>query len=241
MINARARMGGRFRRALENAGAYVVAKRKRVQEYGFVETAYAAIMRRMAHLGFHLFLVELGDDNQDIAMPKLPSGYTTRATDLAELWPWVGKVDGLSAEFLRAAIARGDRCVANFFNDELVGYGFVTKGRAPATDQLDVMIDDRLVYRYKGWTHPGHRRKHLSHARGRLNRQFFPLTDGRRTVDFVAVHNLESKLKHADLHPVRLGYCGFVRLFGREYPFTQRVPRIFGFRLARRQAGSDSL
>ena len=46
------------------------------------------------------------------------------------------------------------------------------------------------------------------------------------------------KLKHADVHPERLGYCGYVRLFGREYPFTQRAPRRAGFRLVRRGSSS---
>jgi hypothetical protein len=234
-------MRERVRRALEKARAYFVAKQTLVDEYGLVEIAYLAIMRRLARLGFHLFLVELGDDNPNVAMPRLPPGYTARATDLEELWPWVDQDDnGLSEEFLRGAIARGDRCVANFFNGELVGYGFVTQVGAPATNQLDVVIDDRLIYRYKGWTHPDHRRKHLSHARGRLNRQFFPLTGGRRTVDFVAVDNVASRKKHADVHPTRLGYCGFVRVLGHEFPFTSRGPRRSGFRLARRPQGGNA-
>jgi len=239
MINSSGRMGNRVGRAAESAGAYLATRKKLIQDHGFIEIAYSAIMGRLARFGFHLFLVELGDDSPGIAFPELDPGYTARAADLEELWPWVGKDYGLSEDFLRGAIARGDHCVANFFNGELVGYGFVTKVGAPVTDQLEVVIDDRLIYRYKGWTHPDHRRKHLSHARGRLNRQFFPLTDGRRTVDYVAVHNLASKLKHPDIHPVRLGYCGFVRLFGCEHPFTQRVPRRFGFRLARRHRGGD--
>ncbi len=234
MTDSSGRAGDPFRRALKNAGAYLGAKHKLIRDHGFVEIAYAAIMGRLARLGFHLFIVELGDDNPQIAFPQLDPEYTARATDLEELWPWVGKVYGLSEGFLHAAIARGDHCVANFFNGELVGYGFVSKVGAPVTDQLEVVIGDRLIYRYKGWTHPDHRRKHLSHARGRLNRQFFALTGGRRTVDYVAAHNLASKLKHADIHTERLGYCGYVRLFGREYPFTQAGPRRFGFRLARR-------
>jgi hypothetical protein len=223
-----------FSRVYADAARYFAAKQQRARDYGFAQVAYAAIMSRLARLGFQLFLVELGDDRPDIAMPRLSPGYTAQPIDLEALRPWVGREGyDLSAAFLQGAIQRGDRCVANFYHGELVGYGFVTCVGAPATRQLQVAIDDRLVYRYKGWTHPDHRRKHLSHARGRLNRQFFPLTDGRRTVAFVDVANLAAKLKHADIHPVRLGYCGYVRICGREFPFTQRVPRRFGFRLVR--------
>ena len=206
------------------------------REVGIATALHAAVFRRLARLGLHLNVVELGDDDPTIAHPELPPGYTTRPVPLEELWDWVGRVPDLDADFLDRAIARGDRCVGNFFGDELVGFGFVTRSRAPVTDQIDVVIDDWLVYRYKGWTHPDHRRKHLSHARGRINRTLFPMGPGMRTVSYVAVHNLASKLHHADVRPVRLGYCGHLRLFGRDYPFTGRVPRRFGFRFERRPA-----
>jgi hypothetical protein len=115
-----------------------------------------------------------------------------------------------------------------------VGYGFVALRRAPLTDQLEIVVDERLDYRYKGWTHPNHRRKHLSHARARLSRKLYPLTAGRRSVSYVAVHNLPSRLQHRDLKPVRVGYCGYVRVFGREYPFTHRIVKRIGFRIQRR-------
>ena len=206
------------------------------RSYGLWRTLHAATFRRLERLGFHLFLVELGDDRPDIERPQLPEGYTTRPVDLEELRNWVGVIEGITEPFLKGAMARGDRCVGNFHQDELVGHGFVTRERAPVTDQLEVVVDDWLLYRYKGWTHPDHRRRHLSHARGRMNRHLFPMREGMRTVDYVAVHNLPSKLKHADLHPVRLGYCGYVRILGAEYPFTGRVPRRFGFRLQRRES-----
>jgi hypothetical protein len=194
---------------------------------------YVATMRRLERMGLHVYLVELGDDDPDIAMPDLPEGYSVRPIALEELSRWAGRVEGLSEGFLADAAARGDRCVANFFNGQLIGYGFVARRRAPVTEQLQIVIDARLIYRYKGWTHPDHRRRHLSHARGRVNRTLFPLGEGQRTVSYVASHTLPSRLKHKDVHPVWLGYCGFVRVFGREYPFTGRVPRRYGFELRR--------
>ncbi len=196
---------------------------------------HAELFRWLSRLGLHLFIVQLGDDRPDIKHPVLPPGYSTRPVELEELRQWAGKVAGLDEAFLEGAMARGDRCVANFHDEELVGYGFVARQRAPVTEQLDIVVGDKLLYRYKGWTHPDHRRKHLSHSRGRINRTLFPLTEGMRTVSYVAVHNLPSKLTHVDVHPVRLGYCGFIQLFGRELPFTGRVPRRYGFQLVRRQ------
>lgn len=201
---------------------------------GYFTVLNAALFRRLARCGIHVNLVTLGDDDPNIAEPVLDPGYTTRPVALGELWPWVGVREGLDAEFLERAIERDDRCVGNFHHDELVGYGFVTRRGAPMTAQIDVAIDDWLVYRYKGWTHPDHRRKYLSHARGRVNRRLFPLREGMRTVSIVAVHNLASKIHHADVHPVHVGYCGYLRLFGRDHPFTTRGARRYGFRLERR-------
>ena len=191
-------------------------------------------MTRLQKLGFYLFQVQIGDDNTQIAIPELAPGYTIEKVMPHDLLPWAKPEYDLSEAFLREAIERGDRCVANFFEGELVGYGFVTQRNAPVTDQLQVVVGNNLVYRYKGWTHPDHRRKRLSYARGRLNRLVFPLRDGRRTVSYVATHNFASKLNPSVIHPVFLGYCGYIRWFGQEYPFTLRTPRRFGFRLVRR-------
>ena len=146
-----------------------------------------------------------------------------------------GHTPGLSSEFLDASCARGDRCVANFYHGELVGYGFVASAWAPVTRQLRVAVEQDLFYRYKGWTHPDHRRRYLSHARGRLNSSLFPGSDSSRMVSYVDTHNYASKLHHADIQPVRLGYAGYVTLFGRQIPFTTPRCRASGFQLSRRE------
>lgn len=208
---------------------------QRVREFGWSRGLYASLMTALKrYLGLHLFLVELGDDRRDIASIELDPGYTTRPVSPLELLPWADRPGyGLSRTFLEQAAAQDARAVANFHHDELVGYGFVARHRAPVTDQIDVVVDDRLVYRYKAWTHPEHRRRHLSHARGRINRTLFPLAPGQRTVSYVETHNYASKLHREDIRPVPVGHAGFIRLLGREMPFTLAGPKRAGFRLAR--------
>lgn len=205
-----------------------------LQSYGALWACYIAVMLALERVGVHLYLVTLGDDNPELPVPELPSGYEVRSVNLTELLPLAKADNGLSEGFLQGAIARGDRCIANFFHGQLVGYGFVALQRAPLTNQLDIVVTDKLEYRYKGWTHPDHRRKHLSHSRARLSRKLYPLAPGHRSVSYVATHNLASRLTRPELHPIRLGYCGYVRLFGTELPFTHRIPRRFGFSIERR-------
>lgn len=208
---------------------------QRIRDFGLARGLHSYLMVTLKRFtGLNLFLVQLGDDRTDLAMPELEPGYTTRAVEPAELLPWADRPGyGLATSFLEQAQAQGALAVANFHHGELVGYGFVARERAPVTEQIDVSVEDRLVYRYKAWTHPEHRRKHLSHARGRLNKTLFPLKAGGRTVSYVETHNYASRLNRADVRPESVGHCGYFRWFGREWPFTLPGPKRAGFRLIR--------
>jgi hypothetical protein len=204
------------------------------RDFGVRRGLYVYLMRALRSLGMQLFLVQLGDDRADIEPPVLAAGYTTRPVEPLELLPWADRPGyGLSRSFLQQASERGHRAVANFHHGDLVGYGFVARERAPVTGQVDVLVSDRLVYRYKAWTHPDHRRQHLSFARGRINKTLFPLQPGQRTVSYVETHNYASRLHRPELRPEDVGYCGIVRFGGREFPFTLPGPRRAGFRLVR--------
>lgn len=196
---------------------------------------YAPALRVLARRGSRLLLVNLGDPNPQIAFPELPDGYTAEPKEPLDLLAWTSPEYDLTEAFLQQASKRGDRCVANFYNGELVGYGFVTRCFAAVTDQVAIRISGGLQYRYKGWTHPEHRRKHLSHARGRLNSRLFPEAAGQRMVSYVEAQNFASRLTHADVHPTRLGVCFILRILGREYPINSRAARRAGFELVRHQ------
>ncbi|MEM7099662.1 MAG: hypothetical protein AAF541_15455 [Pseudomonadota bacterium] len=180
-------------------------------------------------------VVNLGDPNQSIAMPELPNGYSTVTLTPRELIPWACEANDLSETFLKSAHRRGDRCVANFLDrdgqKQLVGYGFVTTSTAPLTDGVHVKIGPHLRYRYKGWTHPEHRRLYLSHARGRLNQSLFPMDQGQRMVSYIDFHNYPSRFNHAAVKPEEVGYCAIMRWFGSTHCFTSPGARKHGFEL----------
>lgn len=196
--------------------------------------AYRKVIALLKHgIGLRLFLVQLGDDFSTVKTPTLEPGYRTLACEPKDLLQWIDNECGLSAEFLHAAIERGDRCVANYFHNKLVGYVFVARRQAPLSGQLEVRLSNRLIYRYKAWTHPNHRRKHLSMARGRLNKTLFPLEPGQRTVAYVDTTNFASKLVRPEIQPEKIGYCGYVVLAGREIAFNGAGPVRHGFKLQR--------
>lgn len=193
----------------------------------------APALKLLTRVGTRVLIVRLSDPDPSIEFPQLPPGYTTEPREPLDLLPWAKSEYSLSETFLQQADDRGDRCAANFYQDELVGYGFVTRRYAPLTAQIAVQIGEGLQYRYKGWTHPAHRRKHLSHARGRINSNLFPEQSGHRMVTYVEAHNFASRLNHADVQPTFVGLCFIVRLFGRDIPINSPAVTRAGFRLAR--------
>jgi len=194
---------------------------------------YAPVLNRLARIGTQLFIVRLGGPSAHIRAPELEPGYTVEAKKPLDLLPWAKPDWGLTEEFLRSSDARGDRCVANFFKGDLVGYGFVSRSLAPVTPQVYARISGGLQYRYKGWTHPQHRRKHLSHARGRLNSQLFPEDQAPKMISYVAVQNFASRLTHKEVRPESVGLCGIVRIFGTDYVFHGPGVKSAGFELIR--------
>ena len=202
----------------------------------FFARLYAPVLRVLARHGTRVMLVNLGDPDPHITFPELAPGYSAEPKVPLDLLPWAGREGyGLDAEFLHQASERGDRCVANYFNGELVGYGFVTRSHASVSDQIAVRISNGVQYRYKGWTHPNHRRKHLSHARGRLNSRLFPDDPMPRMISYVEAQNFPSRLTHADVHPSSLGVCLIIRVLGWELPISSRAAKRAGFTLVRLQ------
>lgn len=93
------------------------------------------------------------------------------------------------------------------------------------------------MYTYKGWTHPDHRRAKLTAARIYLRQQLVRSHRRQWSISYTETHNYASLL-HGYRHPrargVRMGFCGWITLFGRQIPFNSRRARWVGFELIRR-------
>ena len=114
---------------------------------------------------------------------------------------------------------------------------FTTRSRARVSEQLDVLIPPGFRYGYKAWTHEDHRRRHLSKMRGHFHFTTVPRPYEERGIWYVETHNYMSLL-HSYVHPrqraMRMGYCGWLTLFGRQIPFNTRAAKWIGFEFVRR-------
>ena len=218
----------------------IVEFRKRRQEWGFKRALYWQLMNLMRRVfGLRLYYVLVESNVREIVgeqQPQVPEGIVTRIVDIAELFPFAGKVADLDREFLETVRARGDVGIANFRQDELLGFAFVSFTRARASAQLDVLVPKGFQYVYKGWTHPDYRRTNLAAARVYLRHGLLRENHAQRGISYVETHNYVSLL-HGYRHPrersLLMGFCGWITVFGREIPFNSRHARWVGFEMVR--------
>ncbi len=214
--------------------------RSRRAQWGSKRAIYWQLMHGLTKLGFRLHYVSVLGDMRDILgeeRPAAPPEYDTRPVCAEDMLPYAERVPDLSREFIVTAFGRGDICVANFHQGELVGFSFSSFSRARVTDQLDALVPDGFRYGYKAWTHPDHRKAKLSRMRGYVRRQAWPGHRQMRSINYVETHNYASLL-HSYMHPrlrgIRMGFVGWVTVFGREFPFASRRARWIGFELVRK-------
>jgi GNAT superfamily N-acetyltransferase len=214
--------------------------RERRASWGLRRALYWQLMQLARKLGFRLYYVRVEANVHRLfgeSAPALPPEFDTRIDRPSDLLPWAGRVADLDETFLAAAQARGDLCVTNYHDGELVGFAFITHSRAPVSAQLDVLVPKGFQYVYKGWTHPDYRRTNLGKARMYLRHGLLLADPTLRGISYVETHNYPSLL-HGYRPPIErslhLGFCGSLTLFGRERPFNTRRARWIGFELVRR-------
>jgi hypothetical protein len=215
--------------------------RTRMRDWGWRRASYWELMHVLSKLGLHLHYINVGADMREIVgeeEPIVAAEYHTRVVRLEDLLPHLASVPHLSRDFLETVFSRGDVCVANFCRSQLVGYSFSTYVRARVNDQLDVLVPEGFRYGYKAWTHPDHRRQNLSRMRGFVRRRCVPTDHTVRSISYVETHNYASLLhsyRFPSLRAIRMGFCGWITIFGRKVPFNSRHARWVGFEFVRKQ------
>jgi hypothetical protein len=137
----------------------------------------------------------------------------------------------MTPEFLRTAMARGDRCYALFDGGTLASYGWYSDLPCALDEHFVLHFDPAWTYMYKGYTMPAYRGKRL-HAVG-MCRALRALTEEGQEglISCVASNNF------ASLQSVtRMGYKIFgdvymLRAGGRCFTYATPSCREYGFRV----------
>ena len=107
-----------------------------------------------------------GHDGGDGPGGALPAGFSARYIGEAECLAFAAIADaGLREEFVRAACARGDRCLAVFDGAEPAAYSWYADTATTLPGDLEIRFDPGWVYHYHSHTRPAWRGRRL-HAAG---------------------------------------------------------------------------
>jgi hypothetical protein len=148
---------------------------------------------------------------------------------------------GLSAEFLRSAKGRGDRCYALFHGDALASFGWYTEMPTPIDQHFVLHFDPAYTYMFNGYTLPAYRGMRL-HAVGmcRALREF--TEQGKKgLISYVESNNFASLRSVA-----RMGYRIFgsvlaLRVAGHSFTHASPGCAEYAFRLEPSSSDSSSI
>ncbi|MEM7097528.1 MAG: hypothetical protein AAF541_04650 [Pseudomonadota bacterium] len=135
----------------------------------------------------------------------------------------------LDREFTEAALARGDVCAMTFDGDKLVGFIWASFTNAPHDRDIWVSVESPYAYGYKSFVLEEYRGRRLL-SRMAYVRDKACIGRGRvANVGFVETHNYASHRAGIHAGGVDIGFAGYVKLFGKCYPFRTKAVRLTSF------------
>ena len=162
--------------------------------------------------------------------PSIPSGITLKLISPEQLLISISDQELLlTREFVQTAIDRGDLAFGAFDGPALVSYVWRTFTSAPHADNLWVRVNRPYCYAYNSFTLPRYRGQRIGPATHIFSDvEMFKLGFANRA-GFVALGNTASLAmgKHMGTKPI--GYAGYLKWFGRVFPFRTRAVRKIGF------------
>lgn len=199
--------------------------------WGWIRSLYNRVANHTGrYLGIHVHVVRT---TAMIDKPQYPStlpGITYRIIQTEGLVKASSDTElKLSRDFVQAAITRGDIAFGAFDGSVLVAYVWRSLGAAPHTKNLWVRVNRPYCYAYNSFTRPSYRGRHIMPAIILFSDVEMLKQGYQYRAGFVAITNSASLAagKHMGSNPI--GYAGYVKWFGRYFPFKTRAAKKIGF------------
>lgn len=199
--------------------------------WGWMRSIYVRVMQGLsAYLGIHLCVVRATPIVEDPHYPTAPTHISLRelsnqdlleATQIPEL--------ELCRDFVEAADERGDLAFGAFDGPELVALVWRTLAAAPHIDGLSVRVNRPYNYVYKSFTRPSHRGQHLGPTLILYSDLKLLKLGYTHRAGFIDTWNLASLATGKHMGSRFLGYAGYVKWFGRYFPFRSPAVKNIGF------------
>lgn len=138
---------------------------------------------------------------------------------------------GLVPADIDAALARGDICAAAFEGDRMVSYVWRSFSSARYGDDLWVEIQKPYRYGYKGFTQPEYRGRHIQNTVALFTDALCVARGHTHSLSLIETHNFASIISEQRRHSEVVGWVGYLKIFGRTYPFRSPGARRTGIRM----------
>lgn len=203
--------------------------RAEIKRWGLLRFAYDCLMSSLKPW-LTVCSIHLRPIRRHNRFPKLPPHRDVRVACTDELLAASNDpANDLGADWIRKALGRGEICVGAFEGDKLLAYTWRALGPTPHEKGLWVHFDEKYVYGFKAFTRPGYRQQHLQYAvSGHLDHWL--LDHGYRDyIGFIETHNFPSLIAGEKRGHRKVGYAGYLILFGQVIPFRSPGAKRVGF------------
>lgn len=192
----------------------------------------ATYMQRIA--GLHIYKVGIRDLKQTVKIAEVPAGIKIRHLALATL-PMQTDLDDvdLSDRFLRASLERGDRVVAAFSAERIIGYAITATDTAPHSNDVWVEFGASYSYLYKVFVRPDYRGQRIAQALILRNDEAARADGFTLGLVFVSIANFASLAMRSRVAATPAGYAGYLRIGSRFRAFRTNQAKQTGFKFVR--------
>lgn len=200
-----------------------------IKHWGLLRFVYDVVMCRLKPW-LTLCAVDLRSLLRNPDTPELAPNREVRVATASELIAAsADPVNDLDPDWVKQAHSRGEICVAVFEGDKILSYVWRAFAPSPHEKGLWVHFDPRYVYSFKAFTPPAYRQQRLQHVviyeldAWLLDRGY------RHFISFIETHNYPSLTSGKKRNNRRVGYAGYLILFGRIIPFRTPGAKKHGF------------
>jgi len=206
--------------------------RRKVLYHGLRNAAWLVVLKA---LGCDRWLSVLRGhfiEEVDPAFLQDPEGYAGGFIGERALDAFAGDPEtALSAEFVRYALAKGDKCFAFVHHGSLRAYGWYATTPTRVSPDLRIHVARGYVYMYRGFTHASHRGRRLFPTGMSRALRHFLSVGYKGMVLYVDATNLDSLKSCGRVGWRTFGSVYVVKLLGRNFIYATPGCRRFGLRL----------
>ena len=195
----------------------------------WVQRNYQRIMNRLRRWLFVSVIYVRDLREEKLKAP--PEGFEAKFVDKGELLECCSDPSlDLSAQFVESAFERGDVCTGMFYNGRLIAYMWRSTSIAPHTKYIDVETRKPYRYGYKSLTLKEYRGRHIPEYLAPVSSQYFIERGYPYSIGFVETQNCASRRSELRRGSYKVGYAGYISLFGVRITFRTTGVREKGFR-----------